>query len=93
VTVVLAFVAIAGAILTAFVLAPHGWPVAFVAAPFGGSLAAAVVAVLMHFRRRKIPVTGITIGLCLLTLTACGTREPFYTGFEQRMPCYWGKGC
>jgi hypothetical protein len=93
VTVVLASVAIAGALLTAFVLAPHGWPVAFVAAPFGGSLATAFVAVLMYFRRRKIPITGITIGLCLLALTACGTREPSFTGSEQRVPCYWGKGC
>jgi hypothetical protein len=47
----------------------------------------------MHFRRRKIPITGITIGLCLLALIACGTREPSFTGSEQRVPCYWGKGC
>lgn len=46
--------AIAGALVTAFIIAPHGWVLAFLAAPFGGSFVALVVAIGVAEGRRLL---------------------------------------
>ena len=100
--IVLALAAIAGGILTAFLLSPYGWLAALFLAPLGGSAAAAVIAVLAAFKvgrgnpplARTSRASKSAAALVLLLAGGCQShREPFLTGYNQRIPCFYKGDC
>ena len=100
--IVVSTAGIVGGALTAILLSSYGWLAALFLAPLGGSSAAALVAALVAFRadRGKPPLartsraTKSAATLVLLLAGSCQShREPFFTGFEQRMPFLYKGDC